>query len=60
MKRGKMKRVYGSLQIAEEIHPYLRKKDWAFIDCRITHFDAYQSLYGSKETDKVTNRMQEE
>lgn len=52
-----MKRVYGSHQIEEAIRPYLRKKDWVPIDCRITHFDAYQSLCGSNEADKVTQML---
>jgi hypothetical protein len=59
MKRGKMKRVYGSHQIEEEIRPYLRKKGWALLDCRIYPFDIYQTFYGSKEGEKVAQMLEQ-
>ena len=54
-----MKRVYGSHQIEEAIRPYLRKKDWALLDCRIYPFDIYQTLYGSKEGKNVAQMLEQ-
>jgi hypothetical protein len=55
----KMKRVYGTHQIEEAIRLYLRKKDWALLDCRINYFDAYQTLYDSKQAEKVTQMLEQ-
>jgi hypothetical protein len=55
----KMKRVYGTHQIEGAIRPYLRKKDWALLDCRIDFFDAYRTLYASQEAEKVTQMLEQ-
>ena len=55
----KLKRVYGTQKIEEAIRPYLRKKDWALLDCQINFFGDYQTLYGPKEAEKVTQMLEE-
>ena len=54
-----MKRVFGTLEIEKAVRPYLRRKGWAFLDCRISYFEAYQSFYGAVEADKVSQMFEQ-
>ncbi len=54
-----MKRVYGTHEIEESLRPYLRRKGWAFLDCKISYFEVYQSCYGAVEADKVSQMVEQ-